>query len=837
MRPPRNRVPPRLPRPWRPEASVRTALRLLLLLPLLLAGPGATGSGAAAPSPPAPDAPAATFADSGAVAPAETPVGPATLIGQISVIGNAVTETDRIVRSFGVLAGARYSTDAVRRGIVKLVALGLFSDVWVEKHEHDEVVDLVIHVQERPRISKIEFSGNHRKETSELEKKLSLHTGEICSPGAMETQVDSLLKFYRDEGFSRAQVHAALDSTAGAHQVVLRFTIEEGERLQITKVVFEGATPGLEPKLRKQLKTRPRGFFGGGQIKDESFDEDRQKLEAWYHSQGYRDMRVVSHAVRPGDSPRHVTLAFTVDEGRRYAMGRVDWKGNTIIPTAELAGNLRVRPGDRYDASKIERAQGLAYAAYSEQGYLSVSIEPREVVRDSVVDVTFSVIEGPSSNIRYVTITGNKNTREKVLRRELSIHEGDRFRRSSLMRTRDDLMRLGIFEDIQPDLGQADSTDVDIILKVKEKQVGTASAGAGYTGETGLTGFVEFGHNNVLGNAQSLSLHLERGSKRSDYYLSFTEPWFRDTPTLLGFSIYNSSLDRDFYNEQRRGGSVKLGRPLAWPDYSRGAITYRLEDVRVDTLAGVATGITDPAVLASITSGRTERTSAMLLDFSRNSSNNPFYPTRGTRLLASSQFAGGPFGGDIRFQKQRLEGRIYLPSFLKSVTTMARARFGVLGRFPNHGQEPPVYERFRLGGGTTLDPLRGYEDYQIVPEKFIHTITSVTRKDFDPAAAPDSTIITTTKLRYPGGSFFATYTIEQQFPVVHPLHAVLFFDAGNTWDLFREIQPFDLKLGAGIGFRLEIPLLGNVGFDFGYGFNRDDGPRFKGHFLLGNVNY
>ena len=802
---------------------------------MFLAGLGTFEAARAAPSDPAA---AAALRDSAASAPGEAPAGAPTLIGTISVAGNAVTETDRILRSFGVPAGARYSPDAVRRGIIKLVGLGLFSDVWVEKRPHDGVMDLVIHVQEHPRISKIEFSGNRRKETSELEKKLSVHAGEVASPGVVQTQVDSLLKFYRDEGFSRAQVHAALDSTSGRNQVVLRFTIEEGERLQVTRVVFEGATPALVPRLRKQLKTKPRGFFGGGQIKDESFEDDRQKLESWYHSQGYRDMHVASHAIRPGGTPRHVTLVLTIDEGRRYSMGRVDWKGNTIIKTSELAAGLRIRPLDRYDATKIERAQGLAYAAYSEQGYLSVSIEPRETVRDSVVDVTFTVTEGPASNIRYVTITGNKNTREKVLRRELSIHEGDRFRRSSLMRTRDDLMRLGIFEDIQPDLGPGDSTDVDIILKVKEKQVGTASAGAGYTGETGLTGFLELGHNNVLGNGQALSLHLERGSKRSDYFLSFTEPWFRDTPTLLGFSIYNNSLDRDFYREQRRGGSVKLGRPLPWPDYSRGAVTYRLEDVLVDA---ISTDITDPAVLASITSGRTRRTSSMVLDFTRNSSNNPFYPTRGTRLVGFSQLAGGPFGGDIRFQKQRLEGRIYLPTYFKNVTTMGRARFGFLGAFPSEGSGVPVYERFRLGGGTTIDPLRGYEDYQIVPDKFIHLVATTFRADTVIDVLGDTTITKVPtrfdKVRYPGGRFFATYTIEEQFPIVHPLHAVVFFDAGNTWDLFREIRPLDLKLGAGIGFRLEIPLLGNVGFDLGYGFNRDDGPKLKGHFLLGNVNF
>jgi outer membrane protein insertion porin family len=530
----------------------------------------------------------------------------------------------------------------------------------------------------------------------------------------------------------------------------------------------------------------------------------------------------------------------TVDEGRRYVMGNVNWRGNTIVPTVVLATNVRIRAGDRYDASKIEHAQGQAYAAYSEQGYLSVAVEPHETVRDSVVDVTFTITEGPASNIRYINIAGNKNTREKVLRRELAIHEGDRFRRSALMRTRDDLMRLGIFEDIQPDLGAGDSTDVDIILKVKEKQVGTASAGAGYTGESGLTGFLELAHNNVLGNAQSLSLHLERGAKLSNYFLSFTEPWFHDTPTLLGYSLYDNSIQRDFYTEYRKGVSAKIGRPLLWPDFSRGALTYRLEAVRVDTLPGVLTGITDPAVIASFTSGQTLRTSSVLLDFIRNSSDEPFYPTRGTRLVGASQFAGGPFGGDIRFNKQRLEGRFYHTSWPRHVVTMLRARFGFLGAFPNSDMPVPVYERFRLGGGSTTDPLRGYDDYQVVPEKFI-TISPESTFDHWAFINPTDSVAIyrhyTTTTRYPGGRFFATYTVEQQFPVVHPLHAVVFFDAGNTWDQFHEIRPLDLKMGAGIGFRLEIPLLGNVGFDLGYGFNRDDGPRLKGHFLLGNVSF
>jgi outer membrane protein insertion porin family len=380
---------------------------------------------------------------------------------------------------------------------------------------------------------------------------------------------------------------------------------------------------------------------------------------------------------------------------------------------------------------------------------------------------------------------------------------------------------------------------VDINLKVKEKQVGTASAGAGYTSESGLTGFLELGHNNVLGNGQSLQLHLERGGKRSDYLLSFTEPWFRGTPTLLGFSVFNSLRQTDLFEEKRVGGSARIGRPLPWPDYSRGTISYRLENVTIDSLGTLS--VQDRTAFSGLRFGHPQLTSSVEAIYSRNSTDNPFYPTRGSRLQFDDEFAGGPFGGSVNFHKHRLEGRIYLPSFLKQLTTMVRARVGLLGGYAGQTHDVPPYERFRLGGGTTADPLRGYDDYQVVPGKYDQLVTTRTMSAIDSLTTPGvyDTIYTTStsRVRYPGGLFMVTYTIEQQFPIVHPLHGVLFVDAGNTWDLWSEIRPFDLKIGAGVGFRLEIPLLGNVGFDYGYGFNRDDGPRARGHFLIGNINF
>jgi outer membrane protein insertion porin family len=780
-------------------------------------------------------APAAAGVDSVASAP-----GLEYRVGEVRVRGNSHTDSVRIVRTFEVLSGTRYADDAVRRGIRKLFALGLFSDVAVDKAPVDGRMDLIILVKERPRIGKIEFQGNVKRKTEDLEKKLILHAGEVFSPVAVQSQVDSLLKYYRDEGFSRATVEAASD-TAADGGLDLRFRIAEGEKVRIRTVEFAGAHAFPEKKLRKQLKTHAKGFFGGGEVKEEEAAEDQEKLERYYHDHGYRDMRMVAREVLGTADPRRLTLRITVDEGGLYRIGAVAWSGNKVLKTTQLVPLWKVKPGERYDASKIEKVQGLAYAEYAEQGYLYVGVDPQETVRDSdLVDVTFALSEGLPSNVRYVNIIGNKMTRDKVIRRELEVHEGDRFKRSALMRTQGELSRLGIFDEVIPDFAPAESTDVDINIKVKEKQVGTASAGAGYTGTTGMTGFLELGHNNVLGNGQSLALHLERGSRRSDYSLSFTEPWFHDTPTLLGVSAFNTSTELDLYKEERRGGSARIGRPLPWPDYSRGSIGYSLEDVTISQFGSTLSG-QDSIVLAGIATGKPVRTSSVLLDFSRNSTDNAYYPTRGTRLTWTSELAGGPFLGAVNFIKNRVEGRLYLPSFTKRVTTMARARVGVLGIWAGQHFDIPRYERFRLGGGTVADPLRGYDDYMVVPEKYIQLITTRTISGIDSTTTPgvrDTTYNTyTSKVRYPGGRYMALYSLEQQFPIVVPLRGVVFFDAGNTWDQWNEIQPFKLKMSVGIGFRMEIPMLGNIGFDYGWGFNRDDGPHGKGHFLLGNVNF
>ncbi|MEO6463281.1 MAG: outer membrane protein assembly factor BamA, partial [Candidatus Eisenbacteria bacterium] len=551
-----------------------------------------------------------------------------------------------------------------------------------------------------------------------------------------------------------------------------------------------------------------------------------ERLRTFYRERGYRDVEVERLPFLPDPKGGGVVLAHRVDEGAYHRMGEVRWEGNQTVTAAALAALPLPRPGGPYDGTRIRQAVEGAYAMYAEEGYLYLQVDPVETVRDSnLVDVVFTIAEGPPSLVHHVRISGNTYTKENVIRRELDLREGDLFRRSRLVNTQQSVFRLGYFEDVGVDFAPAESTDVDIVLKIKEKQTGTASAGAGYSSDGGLSGFVNLGHNNLMGNGQAVNIQLERGSTRRSVDVSFTDPWFRNTPLTLGGSAYYNERevgDDDVvqYEEKRRGFSFQVGRPVPGIRYTRALARYRLEgtDISIGNQSAAS-----PSLRALATTGE-QITSGVELSLTRNSTNHPFYPSRGQKGTASLELAGGPLGGDYDFNKVRLDSRFYIRSPVPSWATMFRLRGGVLASLGQRGAVP-LYERFRLGG-VTFDGLRGYGDYEIVPAE------NLSFPRFDPGGEVTVNNFGRNPTPYPGGRVFTILTLEQQFLVVNPVHAILFAEAGNTWNRLSDVRPFDVYKSAGAGVRVEVPILGNVGFDYAYGFDRRE-PGWKGHFLFG----
>jgi outer membrane protein insertion porin family len=412
-----------------------------------------------------------------------------------------------------------------------------------------------------------------------------------------------------------------------------------------------------------------------------------------------------------------------------------------------------------------------------------------------VVDLLFHVTEGTPARIGRVNITGNQRTKERTIRRELVAAPGDLFRRSQIMRSQRELFQLGFFEDVQFDYRPVKGTDlIDIAFDVKERQTGEAQMGAGFSSMNGATGFLRLGQVNLFGGGERANLMWEFGDF-NQIELSYTEPWLFDTPTAAGFDIASVRRNWDSYYENRTGGGVLLGRRLPWLDYSRADWRYRIEEREIDPRSNASAAVRDAAGTESISSTR--------LTFTRNSTDRLYHPTQGSVAILAGEWAGGPLQGSTEYQQYELENRWYFPSFWKFFLGL-RARVGVVDGLQNPSSVP-IYKRYRLGG-TGIWGLRGYDDRDIVPEG----------NDFDV-----------------GGRTMLALTAEYKFPIVEQIFGLFFFDAGNTWNSFREIRPNELKRGVGAGIRFEIPMLGQIGFDFAYGLDREEGAGWQPHFQIG----
>jgi outer membrane protein insertion porin family len=750
--------------------------------------------------------------------------GPPPRVAGLAVSGRVSVDSLRIVRLFDVGPGSAYDARAIQAGLRRLWTTGLFDDVSVWGRTDTAGVWLTVRISERPHVAAIEMKGTAKLKEDDLKKHVGFQPGDAWRSELLETGRDSVMAEYLKEGYREASVRAEADSSSRGMRVL--FTVVEGTKAKLSSRHIEGTHAFPEAVVVKKLASKTSGFLRSGTVKEEKLKDDVDHIKSFYRERGYRDVAVERLPFRPDPKKKNGdVLTYKVTEGAYYTMGEVRWQGNDVIKTAALEALPQPLAGGPYNATKIQAATSAGYALYAEEGRLYTNIDPTEIVRDSNrVDLAFQVSEGPPSHVRQVVITGNSYTKENVIRRELVLHEGDLFRRSRLQDSQQNAFRLGYFQDVGVDFQGADSSDVDVLFKIKEKQTGTAQAGAGYSSDGGLTGFVNLGHNNLFGNGQSVNIQLERGSRTRVVDLSFTDPWVHDTPLSLGGSAYSSQRDIGTdvlteYNERRRGFSFTLGRPIPNLRYVRGTVGYTLEGVTIS----LPTTTTSPQLLALQTAGE-QVTSSVQLGLTRNNTNNPFYPSHGQRGTVSSEFAGGPLGGDFSFNKTRLDSRWYFPSFGKNSAHMVRLRLGAAATYARN-DSIPVYERFRLGG-VTQDGVRGYDDYSIVPKE----------NDTFPRYAPGSGVtlggFTRDPVPYPGGRYFGILTLEEQFLIVSPVHGVIFAEGGNVWNRLPDVQPFDLRKSAGVGVRLEIPVLGNVGFDYAYGFDKAH-PGWHGHFLLG----
>ncbi len=740
----------------------------------------------------------------------------------ISVVGNTTISEKDILARFPIQVGQEITipSSELADAIKRLWKQKLFNDIRIEiDRKTFEGVFLSIKVKEYPVLAQVVFEGNSEFDEETLMKKVELTRGATITDHMIYLARQRLLKFYEEEGYLLCEIDYELRETKKG-RAILFFKIKENDRVIIERINFVGNKAFDKGELLGTLEETKqlnfwRRIFSKPILDRKKYESDKEKLIAFYRENGYRDAYFIRDSIYYTPDRRRLHLTIFLYEGPKYVLRNVQWEGNTLYSDAELNAVFGFKKGDVYNEKKImERLTyspegGDISSLYQDQGYLTFRADKEEtVVPGDSIDLRIFITEGKQFRIRNVNIAGNTKTKDHVIRRELYTIPGDLYSRENIIRSIRQIAQLNYFdqEKITPDIQPKNDAEVDITYNVIEKSTDTFNASAGYSGAIGFTGALGLTFNNFSiqditkreaytplphGDGQRLDFQWQFGRFNfQTLSLSFSEPWAFGTPTSLGFSIFDTR--QNFGQELRQTGiSVSIGRRLTFPDdYFRIDYTFRFQRNRVgaSTFGPVQRG------LFFVTADEY----SIIQSLSRNSTDNPIYPRRGSDFVWTTQLSGGPLPGTVNFLKLTLRAG-WFARLVGDLVLTTNADFGALDRI-GEGNIPAVNFFFMGGSGISFlptIPLRGYPDQGLGV--------------FD----PDLRIFT--------GNFYTKFQTELRYPIsLNPqatVYVLLFAEAGNVYANASRANFADLKRAAGFGVRVFLPIVGLVGLDYGFGLD------------------
>ncbi len=751
----------------------------------------------------------------------------------ISVEGNLTADPATLIANSGLRIDDEISVpgDQTTKAISRLWALKMFSDVQllIDKQIGNDIY-LVIKVKEYPRLERIDISGCKEFSQDEIKQKIGLVRGQVLRPSELYKIRHALSKAYEEKGYLLATIEPAIvPDTTSVNRAVLAVAIDEGSEVKVRQITFTGNVHMSEGDLKGAMDETAEKkwwkFWSSAKFDRKKYEKDKELILAEYRRNGYRDAEILSDSIWYDAARENMFINIRVSEGPQYRIGNITWKGNTVYPDSQLTAQLGFQRGDLYDAEKFDqnlkgnKDQTDVASLYLDNGYLGFNARTRETIAPpDTINVEIEVAERNKFRVGQVIIKGNDKTRDKVIRRVLYTRPGDFFSRAAIIRSLRELSTLNYFnpETIKPNpVGVNDST-VDVEYKVEERSSDTFNASVGYSGTFGATGMLGLTFNNFNitepfrgGGGQVLNFVWQFGeaSRFRIFSLTFTEPWFLDTPTTVGFSLYDER-QQYYYDLRRTGVSLNLGRRFRWPDdFFRGDWYLRYQ--KLDVINGGSfynTGLNTQVSLTQV--------------LSRNSLDSPIFPTQGSRIALTTTISGGFLPGTVDFHKHELSFDWFTPLLkigdFNRLTLYTGAEYGVMKGFENNSNLPPIEYYYMGGNGLQIQttPLRGYEDRSIGPRQQGQVL---------------------------GGTVFARYVSELRFAITlnpMPVYMLLFAEAGNVWKDTRTTDLFSLKRSAGVGVRVLIQAIGLIGFDYGYGFDdvepldgKPDGWHF--HFQFG----
>jgi outer membrane protein insertion porin family len=677
----------------------------------------------------------------------------------ITVIGNRHIGADMIRSFFRAGPDGHYDAAARDAALKKLYATGLFADV---KISHDGNRILVI-VAENPTIGVVAFEGNKKLKDDDLKKQMQSKPGGPLSRETVQGDVVHILDLYRQHSYFGAQVapktiEAKPNDRSG--RVNLVFEIKEGEKLGVKDIAFTGNNAFSQTKLRGIVKTgitNVLSFALNNDIYDsDRIENDKDLLRRFYLARGYADVRVASTARYDADK-KGVVVTFKVDEGPQYRFGKVDIDSRLrAVDGAALRNNLRTRSGDIYDADAVGKSLEDLAMALARNGEPFASVTPRSERHADrrLIDVSYRIEQGRRLYVERIQISGNRKTRDEVIRREFDIGEGDAYNRALIDRGERHLKALGYFKSVKITTAPGSAPDrVVLDVAVEEQQTGNFFISGGYSTSDGVLGQVTISDTNFLGTGDIAKASFMYGQYARGFDVALTDPWFLGQRLAVGGELFGRQTfanSNQAYNTSLYGAKLTAGTPIT--DNLGVTWNYSIynQGISLDPAAGVVSLPIQQAAAAgaywvsSIGNGVTYNT----LDDNKD-------PTKGVWARTNNEFAG--VGGAAKFARTTEDVRVYQP-IAGDLVGVVRAQGGYVT--PWGGQQLPLLSGFF--GGPQL--VRGFAPNGFGP------------RDITPGTTMDNL----------GGNVYWTTSAELQAPApfVQPdaqLKMALFADTGSLW--------------------------------------------------------
>ena len=722
-------------------------------------------------------------------------------VAEIIIRGNKRIESEAIKRVMKTKKGDIYLAKHLRDDLKSIYKMGYFGDVRVEASSTPQGKVVTFRVAENETIRNIGIEGNKEFDDEKIKDVISVRSGSILNINKVQGDLRQIENLYKEKGYHYIKVTYETKPVS-ENRADLDFIITEGAKVYIKAICFEGNKAYDSETLKDLMKTQEKGFFSwltsSGDLDHEVLDLDVSRIAGHYHNHGYIQAKVAEPKLTYEGKWIHINIK--IDEGPRFKVGKVDIEGALVQPKSELLKKIKITEENVYNREIVREDVLTLQDIYSDAGYAYADILPR-IDRDPkklTANVTYLINKGPLVYFEKIIITGNTQTRDKVIRRELKVYEQELFSGRRLKRGVRNLYRLEFFEDIKVNTTKG-SADDNMVLKidVTEKPTGAFSFGGGYSSMENLFVMVSISQRNLFGRGQILNLRGQLGGESTSYVLSFTEPWLFDIPLSAGFDFYDTTRDYNTYDKDSLGGTLRFGYEIF--DYTRASVSYNYDraDIEIDDPDEAASMIKD---MEGENVGHT--ITAILR---RDSRDRIFNPTEGSNNSIMVKHAGTPMGGDIGFTKYVADSGWYIPLFWDTVGFL-HGRIGYIGdglQDDPDDYKMPDWERFYLGG---MSSVRGYDWRDISPR--------------DPKTGDEI-----------GGNKMVQFNVEFIFPLVKDagLMGVLFYDAGNAYDNREDINLGDLRRSAGYGFRWYSPM-GPIRLEYGYILDDKEGKKGEGRF-------